>query len=122
MAANSAAALKYEPIYAESLPFNTDELVRVGEWPLYRSDALVRNSEALQQSMTADSACIRVHPKTASRLKLKESATVSQGNIEITLPLMRDARVALDVVWVDNAMPETVDLGDSFAAITIKHG
>ncbi|OGV49394.1 MAG: NADH-quinone oxidoreductase subunit G [Legionellales bacterium RIFCSPHIGHO2_12_FULL_42_9] len=122
MLASSSATLKYEPIYAESLPFNTDELVRVGEWPLYRSDAIVRNSQALQQSVAADIACIRVHPKTASRLKLKGSATVSQGDIEITLPLMQDARVALDVVWVDNAMPETVDLGNSFAAITIKHG
>lgn len=119
MLVSSAATLKYEPIYAESLPFSKDKLVRVGEWPLYRSDAIVRNSQALQQSMAAEAASIRVHPKTASRLKLKEYATVSQGDIEITLPLIRDDRVALDVVWVDNAMPETVDLGSSFAAITI---
>ena len=122
MATNLASELKYEPVYAGSLPFTQDDLVRFGEWPLYRSDAIVRNSQALQQSMAADTASIRVHPKTASRLKLKESATVSQGDIEITLPLLQDPRVALDVVWVDNAMPETVDLGDSFAAITIKNG
>ena len=57
---------------------------------------------------------------TADRLKLDDVATVSQGDIEITLPLKRDERIAADVVWVANAMPETVDLGHSFAAITIK--
>ena len=53
-------------------------------------------------------------------MKLDEIATVSQGDIEITLPLKRDERVAHDVVWVANALPETADLGHSFAAITIK--
>ena len=119
MAVSLSATRAYEPIFAEALPFNNQELVRVAEWPLYRCDAIVRNSEALQQSASADVACIRIHPKTAERLQLSELATVSQGNIEITLPLVQDARVALDVVWVDNAMPETVDLGDSFSAITI---
>ncbi len=119
IAVSSATTLKYDPVYAEALPFNNDQLVRVAEWPLYRCDAIVRNSQALQQSMAADTASIRVHPETASRLKLKDLATVSQGDIEITLPLVQDPRVALDVVWVDNAMPETVDLGDSFAAITV---
>ena len=119
IAVSSSTTLKYDPVYAEALPFNNDQLVRVAEWPLYRCDAIVRNSQALQQSMAADTASIRVHPETASRLKLKDLATVSQGDIEITLPLVQDPRVALDVVWVDNAMPETVDLGDSFAAITV---
>ena len=119
VAASLSSTRKYEPIYAESLACNTDELVRVGEWPLYRGDAIVRSAQALQQSASADVASIRVHPKTASRLKLKELATVSQGDIEITLPLVRDARVALDVVCVDNALPETVYLGASFAPIAI---
>ena len=112
--------IKYQPYYPESLPFNNQQLVRVGEWPLYRCDAIVRNASALQSCAAAETACIRVHPDTANRLKLDEIATVSQGDIEITLPLKRDERVAPDVVWVANAMPETVDLGHSFAAITIK--
>jgi NADH-quinone oxidoreductase subunit G len=54
-------------------------------------------------------------------LKLDETATVSQGDIEITLPLHRDDRIAPDVVWVANALAETIDLGHAFAAITIKN-
>ena len=109
-----------KPFYPESLPMIRDELIRVGEWPLYRGDAIVRHAEALQRCGSADSACVRVHPETANRLKLDSLATVSQGHIEITLPLIRDERIARDVVWVANALPETVDLGHSFASILIK--
>lgn len=111
---------RYEPFYPESLPAAQDALVRVGEWPLYRCDSIVRHAADLQLCAAAEPACIRIHPDTANRLKLDEVATVSQGDIEITLPLKRDERVAPDVVWVANAMPETVDLGHSFSAITIK--
>ncbi|TAL66089.1 MAG: NADH-quinone oxidoreductase subunit G [Legionella sp.] len=110
----------YRPYYPESLPLINQSLVRVGEWPLYRIDAIVRNAKDLQFCAASESACIRIHPSTAERLKLDDIATVSQGDIEITLPLKRDERIAADVVWVANAMPETVDLGHSFAAITIK--
>lgn len=112
--------IAYTPYYPASMPEQKEQMVRVGEWPLYKSDAIVRHASALQECAAAESACIRIHPATASRLKLDESATVSQGDIEITLPLKRDERIAPDVVWVPNAMPETVDLGHSFAAITIK--
>lgn len=111
---------EYIPYYPESLPVLNQSLVRVGEWPLYRIDGIVRNANELQCCAAAETACIRVHPLTADRLKLAEVATVSQGDIEITLPLKRDERIATDVVWVANAMPETVDLGHSYAAITIK--
>lgn len=112
--------MKYQPYYPESLPVNNHVLTRIGEWPLYRSDAIVRHAEALQHCAAADIVCIRMHPDTADRLKLDESATVSQGDIEITLPLKRDMRIALDSAWIANALPETADLGHSFTAITIK--
>ncbi|VEH85931.1 NADH dehydrogenase I chain G (plasmid) [Legionella adelaidensis] len=118
--AEVAASRKYSPFYPEALPVSNQQLVRVGEWPLYRIDSIVRHAIPLQESAAAESACIRIHPSTADRLQLGENATVSQGDIEITLPLKRDERIAPDVVWVANAMPETADLGHSFAAITIK--
>lgn len=111
---------QYSPLYPESLPVLSQSLVRVGEWPLYRSDAIVRNSKELQVCAASETACISMNPATADKYKLDDTATVSQGDIEITLPLKRDERIAVDVVWVANAMPETVDLGHSFAEITIK--
>lgn len=111
---------QYRPWYPESLPAPLHSFVRVGEWPLYRSDSITRHAEALQNCAASELACIKLHPETAKQLKLEDVATVSQGDIEITLPLIRDERIAPDVVWVANAMPETVDLGHSFDAITIK--
>lgn len=106
--------------YPESLPAVRDELVRVGEWPLYRIDAIVRHSLELQHCGSAEKACVKMNPETIQRLQLDASATVSQDHIEITLPLESDARIAPDVIWVANAMPETVDLGHAFAAIKVK--
>lgn len=111
---------EYKAYYPESLPAINQTLVRVGEWPLYRIDDIVRNSLDLQLCAASELACVRINPVTADRLQLNDIATVSQGDIEITLPLKRDERIAADVVWVANAMPETVDLGHSFASITIK--
>jgi NADH-quinone oxidoreductase subunit G len=87
---------------------------------MYRTDSVVRRSEALQISAGGVKACVRIHPETAQRLNLSSVATVSQGEIEITLSLEIDDRVAKDVVWVPNALPETADLGSSFGKITIK--
>lgn len=112
--------LSYRPYYPDSLPINYDDIVRVGEWPLYRGDAIVRHAQALQTCASAEVACIKIHPATAKRLQLSDKATVSQGDIEITLPLKCDERIAPDVIWVANAMPETVDLGHAFASIIIK--
>ena len=119
-ALSMATEREYKPYYPESLPVVKHSIVRVGEWPLYRSDAIVRNAADLQLCAASELACIRIHPSTADKLQLVDIATISQGDIEITLPLKRDERIAADVVWVANAMPETVDLGHSFAAITIK--
>lgn len=120
-AVSAATPVSRGIFYPESLPDNHHALVRVGEWPLYRVDALVRHAQELQLCASADSVCVRMNPKTAERLQLMDTATVSQGDIEITLPLRCDERVALDVVWVANAYPETVDLGHSFSKITVKH-
>ncbi|MCA0404081.1 MAG: NADH-quinone oxidoreductase subunit NuoG [Proteobacteria bacterium] len=120
MIVNMTSENKYETYYPEQMPVNKLKLVRVGEWPLYRTDSILREAEALQRSASADSVCVKMNPKTADSLKLGEVATISQGDIEITLPLKRDERMAPDIVWVPNAMSETVDLGHSFAEITIK--
>jgi NADH-quinone oxidoreductase subunit G len=114
------SAPKTALFYPESLPVDGHKLVRIGEWPLYRNDAVVRHAKPLQATAKSDYLCIRMHPVTADSLQLGDVATVSQGDIEITLPLKRDERIAEDVVWVANAMPETVDLGHAFASITIK--
>ncbi len=106
--------------YPDALPESNSQLDRIGVWPLYRVDAIVRHANALQTCGAADPVHIKIHPLTAEALKLGDVATVSQGDIEITLPLKRDERIAQGAVWVANAWPETVDLGHAFATISIK--
>jgi NADH-quinone oxidoreductase subunit G len=106
--------------YPDALPLARENLTRIGEWPLYRIDPIVRRSHALQTCGSAEVSCIRVHPDTAKKYGLTTVATISQSDIEITLPLEIDERIVRDAVWVANGMPETIDLGHSFAAIMIK--
>lgn len=106
--------------YPKEMPIFHEGLLRIGEWPIYRVDAIVRHAEALQQSALSKPAVIRIHPDLARELGLSEFATVSQGNIEITLPLEKDDRLAPDVVWIPNGMPETLDLGHAFSHVTIQ--
>jgi NADH-quinone oxidoreductase subunit G len=117
---NAMVERSYTPVYPGALPVNKHQLARVGEWPLYRVDAIVRHAEALQQCAATDAACMHLHPETADRLKLADTATVSQGDIEIRLPIIRNERMALDVVWLPNALPETADLGHAFSDMIIK--
>lgn len=110
----------YQLYCPKNLNNDPKTLMRIGEWPLYRCDPIVRSAHELQNCGAADLCEIRVHPETAANFKLDKFATVSQGNIEITLPLVIDERVAIDMVMVPSAMNETIDLGHAFAAINIK--
>ena len=115
-----ATERQYKPVYPDALPVNKHDLTRVGEWPLYGCDAIVRHAQPLQNAASADLPVIHIHPETAKRFKLGDSATVSQGDIEILLPITCNERMAEDVIWLSNAMPETADLGHAFSHINIK--
>ncbi len=104
----------------EEILTGKDELSRIGEWPMYRIDAMTRHAKPLQASAANDIACIKVHGNTAKAYNLSGTATVSQGDIEITLPLIIDNNISQNSVYVANAWVETSDLGESFGAITLK--
>lgn len=105
----------------EVLEHSKDSLVRVGQWPLYRIDSMARHSIPLQKSAANDLPCVKLHPQTAKKYNLQANATVSQGEIEITLPLIIDETIAINAVYVANAWPETSDLGQSFGAISLSN-
>ncbi|MCC5791996.1 MAG: NADH-quinone oxidoreductase subunit G [Legionellaceae bacterium] len=115
-----AVSVKPELYIPPAMPEQNAAFYRIGEWPLYRVDAITRHALPLQRSAAAESACIRLHPDTAERLKLDEHATITQGDIEITLALKRDERIVRDAVYVANGLAETADLAHAFAPITIK--
>lgn len=98
----------------------SESLLRIGEWPLYRTDAMTRRSQPLQACAANDVPEVRMHPDTIAAHKLGDTVTISQATLEITLPLVSDKRVAEGGVWVANAWPETADLGGAFAPIKVK--
>lgn len=104
----------------DALPVVTHAIQRLGEWPLYRVDSIVRRSEPLQLAGSADRLVVKLHPKTAEKYQIREFATVSQGDIEIRLPVEISSGIAEDVAWIPHGYSETADLGLSFADIQIK--
>ncbi|MCX7114765.1 MAG: NADH-quinone oxidoreductase subunit NuoG [Gammaproteobacteria bacterium] len=115
----SSAEIAYQP-FLQATPFmSSSGLMRVGGWPLYGIDGLVRHAEALQHCGSVDKASVRMHPETAQRYKVTEIVTISQGVIAVTLPLEYDEKVAKDTVCVLNGLSETMDLGYPFAEIEV---
>jgi NADH-quinone oxidoreductase subunit G len=117
------------PVIKE-LKVNADDLtvgeglVRVGTIPLYSTDALVRRAPALQAAqpvLEGVVANVRLHPKTAKRLKLGEGqlVTVRQKHAEVQLPLMMDERLPLRGVYLPGGIKETCELLELFGAIEV---
>lgn len=103
---------------------NMDEqtLMRITEWPIYRTDNLVRRAEPLQKSASSEICAAYMHPTTAEQLKLQTDqmiiATQATGTAE--LPIKYDERVPLNCVYIPAGFAETSNLGDSYAAIEVR--
>lgn len=73
-------------------------LVRIGEMPAYRSDPLVRRSQALQQALRQqDHDVIGIHPETCAQMQLVAGARVVlwHGDLHLHATLQVDDRVAV---------------------------
>lgn len=100
---------------------NENELARIGEWPMYRGDSLVRRSKALQKSENNDVLAVRINSKLAKKLTLEnaDEVLVGQHTNSIRLPLVIDNRIADNCVSVPNGYAETAGLDDTFGRITL---
>ncbi|WP_338516244.1 NADH-quinone oxidoreductase subunit NuoG [Candidatus Legionella polyplacis] len=117
--------IKYRPYFPEKFPISQNCLVRVGEWPLYRVDMIVRNSYELQTcpSSDLDKAYVRINPNTAKRINLLSSKFIlvsQEYSMSVMLPVKYDNRVGINMVWIVNAMLETSNLGCSFLKVYLK--
>ncbi len=88
-------------------------LLRVGEVPIYATDALVRRSEPLQQTQDAMAAAVYLNESVATGLGLVDGdiAQVVQGGGSVWLPVVIDERVADGCTVIPAALPETAGLG-----------
>ncbi|QNM97520.1 NADH-quinone oxidoreductase subunit NuoG [Chitinimonas koreensis] len=97
-------------------------LVRLGEVPIYQSDALVRRAPSLQKTRDAAAPVAGLSAATAAKLGLAagDSVKLVQGEGEAVLAVAIDAGLADDVVRVAAAHPATAALGAMFAPIQLS--
>jgi NADH-quinone oxidoreductase subunit G len=110
-----------------ALPQHNNELMRIGTWPIYRGDNLVRRAKALQATqfvVEPEINTIKINQKTAQQLQLQhgEAVTATQGESRVTLPLVIDNSLADNVVLLPSGLKETTGFGEAFAAIKLTKG
>ncbi len=96
-------------------------LVRVADWPIYRTDMLVRRAQALQQSGVVEPLAVRINATLAAELQVSDGqlVQVEQTNGSIELPVAIDNRVPAGAVWLSAGYSETHQLNDLFGPIEI---
>ncbi|MGE3919944.1 MAG: NADH-quinone oxidoreductase subunit NuoG [Gammaproteobacteria bacterium] len=100
---------------------NEHPLMRITEWPLYRTDGIVRRSSALQEALGSEIPAARLHSSTAQQLELLKASKikVKQGHESAILPLVIDNKIFEKCVWIPAGFSETACLGDCFGPIEI---
>jgi len=90
-----------------------NRLQRVADVAIYRSDAIVRRAEALQQTKISQPPAARVNPETLARLDVADCADVKLRSAtgEVTLVVRADATVALDCVRLPVGFESSAKLG-----------
>ena len=100
----------------------TTGLERIADVPIYRSDAITRRSEPLQQTPASVLPTARMNAETLSQLKLVDGDQVrvksAQGEVLLTAEL--DDTVAAQSVRVAAAFAETAVLGSAFGQLTVE--
>ncbi|MCH9644158.1 MAG: NADH-quinone oxidoreductase subunit NuoG [Gammaproteobacteria bacterium] len=107
---------------SENNGLKNNSLVRLGEWPIYRNDNLVRRASALQKVWGDEIAVISINQKCATDLQLKQGETVTaiQGDSRVSLPLQIDNRLADDVVLLPSGLAQTAGFGYNYASISLE--
>jgi len=111
------------PSVSEGEPASaSSDLMRIGDVPMYHTDALTRRSKPLQDSDHALPPVVRVHPEAAQSLGLVEGQAVNvrQGEASATLPWSADDRIPKGAVWLASAHTEVSGLGDAYGPITVE--
>ncbi|MDZ4813801.1 MAG: NADH-quinone oxidoreductase subunit NuoG [Pseudomonadota bacterium] len=96
-------------------------LIRVATVPIYSVDAVVRRSEALQATPLAATACVGLNPADAARLGLGsgDAVRVTDGQVDVELPLAVDASVAIGSAWIPSALEATQSLLPTGSLISV---
>lgn len=98
-------------------------LARVVQWPMYRTDNIVRRAPALQHSGASEVVSIRLNGAMIEKMDLlnAEQVIVKQNGSHVTLPLLADERIPDHCVYIPGGFDETATLGvTSQAVLTLE--
>ena len=98
-------------------------LSRIGEMPIYASDALIRRATSLQQTKDSrDSAVARANSSVASQAGVSDGDTVAivQGEGRAEMVLKVDAQIPDGCVWVAAGVSGSESLGDQFGELSLE--
>ncbi len=97
-------------------------LARVGDVPIYFSDAIVRRATSLQSAPASRAPRVRLNPEEATRLGVSADDRVrvrsARGSVE--LPVALDAGVPAGAVRIASAHASTIALGSAFGNVTVE--
>ncbi len=101
---------------------NGSGFTRIGDVPIYATDAMVRRAPALQQTADAIAAAIRINPAEAAKAGLAEGdmAAVIQDSSRAVLPVEIDPGVADGSVRVCAGLSGSESLGGQFGEVTLE--
>jgi NADH-quinone oxidoreductase subunit G len=94
---------------------------RYSDWPIYRSDNVVRRSAPLQAMPEHNNFSVRINPSLAQQLNIgdQEVVVLKQGDYSCEALVQLDNNVAANTVYVPAATSTSAKLGAAFGAIEI---
>ncbi|WP_269901490.1 NADH-quinone oxidoreductase subunit NuoG [Paenalcaligenes faecalis] len=105
-----------------ALVAKVDGIERIADVPIYRTDAMVRRSEPLQQTPASALPTARMNADTFAQLQLVDGDQVrvksAQGEISLTAQV--DNTIAANSVRIAAAFAETAALGSAFGQLTVE--
>ena len=97
-------------------------LERVAEVAIYRTDAIVRRAESLQETEISQTPRALMNSQTLAALQITEGAKVkvSSATGTIELEAAADDRLANSTVRIAQGFEATVALGQAFGQLTVE--
>ncbi|MBE7566548.1 NADH-quinone oxidoreductase subunit G [Acidithiobacillus thiooxidans] len=96
-------------------PIPAGALLRLGDWPIYQGDPLVRRAKPLSTPLVA-----RMHPDQARQSGIQgEAVEVSSASGKVTLALDLDTHIPLGCIWIPLGYPETSGLAAPYLPCSV---
>ena len=103
------------------------QLFRLGNVPIYATDALVRHAPALQRTPLAERLAVSLHPKDAAALGLADGQRARVGQVathgeavEVIAPVVIDDRIAVGCARIPAGVEGSGELGPIMGPVQIS--